>query len=139
MYGSTPQPPSPRVQRSERNNLDPSVTSSVNNVLSVGTRHGSGNVLSREATNDAAVRASHDRGRTVNVGLAVAAKTALTSGTTRSKDLAGKTRLRRGLDVLEGIALSDNLGTGVGLESVTGVGVEVVADSVEEGVTGDLW
>lgn len=121
------------------NNLDPSVTSGVDNVLSVGTRHGSSNVLSREASNDAGVRASHGSGRTVNVGLAVAAKTALASGTTGSKDLAGKTSLRRGHDVLESIALSDDLGTSVGLESVTGVGVEVVADGVEKGVASDLW
>jgi hypothetical protein len=55
-----------------------------------------------------------------------------------SKDLAGKTRLGSRNNVLEDVALSDDLGAGIGLEGVLGVGVEVVVDGVEEGVTADL-
>jgi hypothetical protein len=52
--------------------------------------------------------------------------------------LAWQTGLLRLNNVLEDIALSNDLGAGIGLESMLAVGVEVVVDGVEEGVAADL-
>ncbi len=109
-------------------------------VLGAGGSAGSGNVLALHASQDAGVRASKSTRGTVSVGLAVAAHGSLAGSAvvTDSEDLAGKTRLSSGLDVLEDVTLSDDLGASVSLESVLGVGVEVVVDGVEDGVTSDL-
>ena len=56
----------------------------------------------------------------------------------RGKELSCKTSLGGCLDVLENVALGDNLGTSIGLKGVARVGVEVVVDGVEKGVAGDL-
>jgi hypothetical protein len=128
----------PPVLGNRKHSLDLSVTSSVDNILGVGSRDSSSNVLAGEAAENAAVGAGHSARAAVGVSLAVAAKGALASSTTGGKDLAGETSLRGLLDVLESVALSDNLGTGVGLESVARVGIEVVADGVEERVTSNL-
>jgi hypothetical protein len=54
------------------------------------------------------------------------------------EDLAGGTLLDSGLDVLEQVALGDDLGLVAGLEGVAGVALPVVVDGVENGVAGDL-
>lgn len=51
-----------------------------------------------------------------------------------SEDLAGETGLVGSDNVLEDVALGDDLGTSVGLERVAGVVVPVVVDGVEETV-----
>jgi hypothetical protein len=129
-----------RNYRLYQNHLDLSVTSRLLDVLRAGSSAGSGNALSLHASQDAGVRAREGTRGAVNVGLAVAAHGGLAGSTvgTDGEDLAGETSLSRGLDVLEHVALSDDLSAGVGLERVLRVLVEVVVDGVEKGVTSNL-
>lgn len=60
------------------------------------------------------------------------------AGSSRSEELASVGE-ERGLDVVESIALSDDLGAGTDVEGVAGVGVPVVVDGVEERAAGHLW
>lgn len=120
--------------------LDLSVTSGVDHVLSASSSSASCNVLAAEARQDAGIGTSKSGRVAVSVGLAVVAEVLLAGCVvgSRREELARKTRLSGSLDVLEYVALSDNLGTRVGLEGVSGVGVEVVVDGVDKGVAGDL-
>lgn len=60
-------------------------------------------------------------------------------GARAGEELAGEAGgLDRSNDVLEDIALGDDLATGTNLESVASVVVPVVVDDVEEGVSTDL-
>ena len=59
------------------------------------------------------------------------------AGSSRRKQLAGVSE-KRSLDVVEGVSLSDNVHAGADVESVSGVGVPVVVDGVEERAGGDL-
>lgn len=54
------------------------------------------------------------------------------------KDGAGGSLLDSSLDVLEEVALCENLGLVAGLEGVAGVVGPVVVDGVEDGVSGDF-
>jgi hypothetical protein len=132
-------PPS-ATDRKQSSSLDLSVTSGLLDVLRASSSAGSSDVLTLEAREHAGVRAGQSARGTVGVHLAVVAEVRLARRVVagRSKDLASKASLGSGNNVLEDVALSDDLGASVGLEGVLGVGVEVVVDSVEEGVAGDL-
>jgi len=123
-----------------RTKLDFSVTSSVHHVLRTLCCTSGSNVLATEARNDAGVGTSKSTRRSVRVLLAVVSKSglALAVRTHAVVQLAWQAGLLRLNNVLENVALSNDLGAGIGLESMLAVGVEVVVDGVEEGVAADL-
>ena len=119
--------------------LNASETSSVLDVLGGLGGSSRGDVLAVEVGEEAGVRASKGARAAVSVRLAVVAEGSLACSVVagRGEDLAGKAGLSRRVNVLEDVALRDDLGARVSLESV-GNGVEVVVDGVEEGVAGNL-
>jgi hypothetical protein len=131
---------SPPVTDHQPSGLDLSVPSGVDNVLRASGSAGSSNVLALEARQHAGVGAGQGTRGTVRVHLAVVAEVSLAGSVVGggSEDLAWKASLGSLNNVLEDVTLSDNLGAGIGLESVLGVCVEVVVDGMEEGVAGDL-
>ena len=122
--------------------LNLSVTRSVNNVLGVSSSNSSRDVLAAKAGQDAGVGAGKSARGSICVHLASMTEVghALCVGGSAggSVHLATKTRLHGRDNVLKDIAFRDDLGACITLEGVLAVGVEVVADGVEERVAGDL-
>lgn len=122
--------------------LDLSVSSSVDNVLCGCSSAGRGNILAAETRQDAGISAGQSARGAVRVDFAVVAKVLLALRVGRraraGENLSTESGLHGLLDVLEDIALSNDLSTRVGLEGVVGVAVEVVVDSMEESVASNL-
>ena len=130
-------PPSHHPNRAS--SLQLSVTGSVDDVLGDSSGGSGSNVLALEVGEEAGVSAAKSARGAVGVHLAVVAEVRLASSVVGagSKDLTGETSLSRGIDVLEDVTLSKDLGARVSLESM-GNSVEVVVDGVEEGVASNL-
>jgi hypothetical protein len=103
-------------------------------------RPGSRNILSAESTQNARIRTRQGARASIRILHTRMAEVLLARSRAAGavEQLTRQTSLLRQLDVLEHVALSKDLSAGVGLESVLGVGVEVVVDCVEERVAADL-
>lgn len=119
--------------------LNASETSGVDNVLGNSCSRSGGDVLALEAGEEAGVSAGKGARGAVGVHLAVVAEVCLAGSVVGAggEDLARETGLGGRIDVLENIALGENVGTGVSLEGV-GDGVEVVVNGVEQSVACNL-
>lgn len=121
--------------------LDGAETSAGSKASNVGNGLGLSS-LTAEGAEEARVGTGESTGVVVLVDLADVAEAAGAGSVGGSigagKDCAGRTLLDSGLDVLEQVALSDDLGLVAGLEGVAGVALPVVVDGVENGVAGYL-
>jgi hypothetical protein len=119
---------------------DLSIPSTALHSLCIRRTHGTGYVLSTESAQHTRIRARKRARAAIRVLLAVMSEVLLARSGARVavEQFACETSLLREYNVLEDIALGNNLGTGVCFECVLGVGVEVVVHSVEQGVAADL-
>jgi hypothetical protein len=119
---------------------DLSISSTSLHSLCIRRTHSTGYILSTESTQHTSVRARKRARATIRILLAVMSEVLFTCSRARVavEQFASQTSLLREFDVLENIALCDNLGAGISFECVLRVGVEIVVHGVEQGVAADL-
>lgn len=120
-------------------------------VTSVGSNTGNNtgvsrsrsNVLSGEIGEEASGAGAEGTGRSETVNFASVSKVGGASSVGgrgwSSEELTINWGLGDNWDVLEDVTLSDDVSTGTNLERVSGVVVPVVVDSMEKGVSLNLW
>ena len=101
------------------------------------------NVLSGEIGEEAGGGGAESTGRTETVDLASVSKIGgagcVGAGRWSSEELTVNRRFSDDWNVLENVALSDDVGTGTDLERVSRVVVPVVVNGVKDGVSLNLW
>lgn len=107
-----------------------------------GVSGSSSDVLALKVGQETLIRLAESTRRAKSVNLANTSKVSranLVGGSIgRSEELSINGGLSNNIDVLENVALSEDVTTGTNLEGVAGVVVPVVVDSVQESVTLDL-
>lgn len=135
-------PPKLRIDYCIEKKSNSSITSSVDNILGGAGSNSSSNILALEVGEKAGVRASESARRAVGIRLTSMAKVvlALSVGVAigRSKHATTKARLHSLNNVLEDVALGDDLTASIDLERVSAVSIEVVTDGMEHSVAGNL-
>lgn len=117
-----------------------SISLNVGHNLSVGSSRS--NVLALKVRQETLIRLAESTGRSKSVDLAITSEVGganlVNASARRSEQLSINGRLNNSIDVLENVALGEDVTTGTDLECVAGVVVPVVVDGVQESVTLDL-
>lgn len=129
-------------ERESPENLELSETSAAGDGLGGLGGGGAGNVLALEVGQEGRVGGGEGAGAAKGVDNTGAAEVGgadgVAGGVGGGEELALNVGQDGGGDVLEDVALGENHGTGVDLESVVGGRVPVVVDGVQQSVAGDL-